>query len=174
MQKLKTERLLLRHYEKKDKPDFIKLFTDKDVMKFVEDGVLTEAQAEAFWTKLFEKLYPNGYNIWAVFTLKDLSCVGHAGIYESPTIKEGWEFVYFLNKNAWGKGFATEIARRIIRFGFEELNLMKVFTTIDNENTASIKVAEKAGMNFLRYEFDKEGRFSVYSISQNSLRERAG
>ncbi len=58
MQKLETERLLLRHYEKKDKPDFIKLFTDKFVMRYVGEGVLTEAQAEAFWLKqlFFQKI----------------------------------------------------------------------------------------------------------------------
>jgi RimJ/RimL family protein N-acetyltransferase len=171
MKKLETERLFLRQYEEKDKEYFLNLFTDEKVMKFVGDGVLTKEQAEAFWLKLFEKLYPENYNIWAIFTTEDLSYVGHAGIYESPTVKGCWEFVYFLNQNAWGKGYATEIARKIIRFGFEELELTEIFTTIDDENSASIKVAEKAGMSFLRYEFDKEGRFSVYSIKgQNRLR----
>jgi RimJ/RimL family protein N-acetyltransferase len=164
---METERLVLRRYAEKDKPDFIALFTDAAVMKYVGDGVLTIEQAEAFWQKLFETLYPQNFNIWAVFAKEDSRYAGHAGIYPRPTRKEDWEFVYFLNQNAWGKGYATEIAQRIIRFAFEELNLPEVFATVDDVHSASIHVLEKAGMSFKNYEYDEEGRFSVYSIKKN-------
>ena len=136
-------------------------------MKYVGDGVMTVAQAEAFWRKLFEKLYPQNFNIWAVFTRDDLFYAGHAGIYPRPTKKEDWEFVYFLNQDSWGKGYATEIAGRIIKYGFEELYLPEIYATVDDDHSASIRVLEKAGMNFERYEFDDDGRFSVYSINKN-------
>ena len=45
-----------------------------------------------------------------------------------------------LGEEEWGKGFATVIAARFIRFSFEELNLSEVFATIDDENTNSIRV----------------------------------
>ena len=64
-----------------------------------------------------------------------------------------------LGEEEWGKGFATVIAARFIRFSFEELNLSEVFATIDDENTNSIRVVEKAGMNFLRQELDEDGRY---------------
>jgi len=163
---METERLILKHYADKDKADFIALFTDAGVMKHVGDGVLTEIQAEAFWQKLFEKLYPQGFNIWAVFEKEESRYVGHAGIYPRPTKKEDWELVYFLRRDVWSKGYATEMARRIIDYGFEELNLPKVYATVDDEHSASIRVLEKAGMNFERYEFDDDGRFSVYSVER--------
>jgi RimJ/RimL family protein N-acetyltransferase len=147
--------------------DFIALFTDAAVMKYVGDGVLTAEQAEAFWQKLFEKLYPQNFNIWSVSAKEDSVYVGHAGIYPRPTRREDWEFVYFLNRSAWGKGYATEIARRIIGFAFEELNLPEVFATVDDVHLASIHVLEKAGMSFKNYEYDEKGRFSVYSIKKN-------
>jgi ribosomal-protein-alanine N-acetyltransferase len=164
---METERLILRRYADEDKADFISLFTDEAVMTYVGDGVLTVGQAEAFWQKLHEKLYPQNFNIRAIFT-KDGEYVGHAGIYPRPTRKEDWEFVYFLNRKSWGKGYATEIARRIIRYGFEELNLHEVFATVDEVHAASIHVLEKAGMSFKNYEFDEQGRFSVYSIKKIS------
>ena len=164
---METGRLAFKLYTEKDKPHFINLFTDEIVMKHVGDGVLTETQAEAFWQKLFEKLYAENFNIWAVFTREDLRYVGHAGIYPRPTNKEDWELVYFLNQNSWGKGYATEIARRIIEYGFEELILSKVFATVDDDHLASIRVLEKAGMNFDCYDFDEKGQFSVYSIKKN-------
>ncbi|MDQ3800848.1 MAG: GNAT family N-acetyltransferase [Acidobacteriota bacterium] len=168
---METERLILRRYAEEDRAHFIVLFTDDAVMKYVGDGVLTVEQAEAFWLKLFEKLYPENFNIWAVFAKEDSVYVGHAGIYPRPTRREDWEFVYFLNRNSWGKGYATEIARRLIRFAFEELNLPEVFATVDDEHSASIRVLEKAGMSFKNYEYDEQGRFSVYS-SQNRRLER--
>ena len=164
---METERLVLKLYTEKDKPHLINLFTDEIVMKHVGDGVMTEAQAEAFWQKLFEKLYAKNFNIWAVFTREDLRYVGHAGIYPRPTKKEDWELVYFLNQNSWGNGYATEIACRIIEYGFEELNLPKVFATVDDDHLASMRVLEKAGMKFDCYDFDEKGQFSVYSIKKN-------
>jgi len=161
---METERLIFDFYAKKDKADFISLFTDAAVMKHVGDGVMTGERAEAFWLKLFEKLYPQNYKIWAIFAKENLRYVGHAGIYPRPTRGEDWEFVYFLNRKSWGKGFATEIARRVIEYAFEELNLKKVYATVDDDHSASIRVLEKAGMKFERFEFDRDGRFSVYSI----------
>jgi RimJ/RimL family protein N-acetyltransferase len=166
---METERLVLRRYAEEDKQDFIALFTDAAVMKYVGDGVLTIEQAEALWRKLFEKLYPENFNIWAVFAKEDSAYVGHAGIYPRPARREDWEFVYFLNRHSWGKGYATEIARRLIQFAFQELNLPEVFATVDDVHSASIHVLEKAGMSFKNYEYDEQGRFSVYS-SQNHLR----
>jgi RimJ/RimL family protein N-acetyltransferase len=163
---METDRLFLRRYAEKDKKHFIALFTDAAVMKRVGDGVLTEARAEAFWRKLFEKLYRQNFYIWAVFTKEDSLYAGHAGIYPRQTKKEDWEFVYFLKRDFWGKGYATEIARRIVEYGFEELNLPEIYATVDDDHSASIRVLEKAGMNFEWYEFDDDGQFSVYSIKK--------
>ena len=133
------------------------------MIEFVDKGVMTTKQAEAFWRKIFEKLYPQNFLIWAVFDKSDLQYVGHAGIYPRPTKKEDWEFVYFLRSNEWGKGYATEIARRLIKYAFEELHLQKIVATVEDEHSASIHVLKKAGMQFERYEFDEQGRFSVYA-----------
>ena len=165
---METERLIFNFYAEKDKADFISLFTDVAVMKHVGDGMLTREQAEAFWLKLFEKLYPQNYKIWAVFAKEDSRYVGHAGIYPRPMRKEDWEFVYFLNQKSWGKGYATEIARRIIEFAFEELSLSEVYATVDDDHSSSIRVLKKAGMKFERFESDDNGRFSVYAIKKIS------
>lgn len=161
-----TERLIIRPYIETDKADLIDLFTDAEVMKHVGDGVMNESQAVEWWHKLFEKFYPQGVNIRAVLTKADSKYVGHTGIYPRPTKKEDWEFVYFLRRDAWGKGYATEIARAMIEYGFNEIKLPKVFATVDNDHSASIRVLEKAGMHFARHEYDEKGSYSVYLISK--------
>ena len=93
MKQLETERLVLKLYTEKDKTDLIGLFTDAAVMKHVGDGVMTVEEAEIWWEKLFNKFYPLGVNIWAVFTKANPEYIGHAGIYPRPTKKEHWELV---------------------------------------------------------------------------------
>ncbi len=165
MKKIKTERLYLRNYRDEDKQSLIDLFTDEIVMEHVDHGVMTTEKAEALWRKLMEQFYPQGLDtIYAVLLASEDRYVGHAAIRPRPTKTEDWEISYILKKEEWGKGFATEIARCLVEFGFKELNLPEIFATIDDDNDASIKVAEKAGLKFSHHEFDEDGRFSVYSI----------
>lgn len=155
----------LRLYLEQEKDHLIELLTDEDVMKHVDAGVFTFEKAESLWRKLTEELYPKGVDtIYAVFSKTDGRYIGHASIRPRPEKKEDWEIGYILRKEEWGKGFATEIASRLIRYAFEDLKLPEMFATIDDDNQNSIKVAEKAGMSFSHYEYDEQGRFSVYSI----------
>lgn len=165
---METDRLIFKYYTDAEKEDFIALFTDAAVMRHVGDGVMTRGQAEAFWQKLFEQLYPQGFEIWAILTKENSEYIGHAGIYPRPVKEEDWEFVYFLNQSSWGKGYATEIAKKIVEYAFDELKLPEVFATVDDDHTASIRVLEKAGMQLEDYEYDEKGRYSVYSIKKLS------
>lgn len=167
---METERLILRLYKAEEKQFLIDLLTDKDVMKHVDMGVFTIEKAEALWKKLIENLYSDGVDtIYAVFSKDDKRYIGHTSIRPRPEKKEDWEIGYILRKEEWGKGFATEIAKRLIKYGFKDLNLPEVFATIDDDNLGSIKVAEKAGMSFSHYEYDEQGRFSVYSVKSKSF-----
>ena len=166
MSEIETERLLLKNYTEPDKENLIALFTDERVMKHVDTGVFTIEKAEALWKKMFEVFYPQGIDtIYAVFARDDGRYVGHASIRPRPEKTEDWEIGYILKTEEWGKGYATEIARNLIEYGFDKLKLTQVVATIDDDNFGSIKVAEKAGMHFSHYEYDEQGRFSVYSIN---------
>ena len=166
---METERLNIRPYREDEKDHVINLFTDAEVMRHVDTGVMSSEDAETLWKKLIEDFYPNGKTtIYGVFAKTDESCIGHCSIRPRPQKAEDWEIGYILQKNAWNRGYATEIASRLIKFGFKELSLPEVFATIDEDNLNSIKVAEKAGMQFDRYEYDEEGRFLVYSIENKA------
>jgi ribosomal-protein-alanine N-acetyltransferase len=56
------------------------------------------------------------------------------------------EVAYLMDKTYWGKGLATEAAKGIRDYAFNNLNLSRLICLIDPENTASIKVAQKIGM----------------------------
>jgi ribosomal-protein-alanine N-acetyltransferase len=141
MSRIESERLLFSLYTERDKADFIDLLTDPVVMRYVDRGVLSTEQAEALWKKLMNDLYPKGVDtIWAVFAKDDGRFVGNASLRPRPENRAEWEIGYYLKPDEWGKGFATEIANRLVRYGFGELNFRKIFATVDTENEASRRV----------------------------------
>ena len=58
------------------------------------------------------------------------------------------EIGYVISKDYWGKGLTTEVAKELVKFGFEEMDLVRVQARCDVENIASARVMEKAGMTF--------------------------
>ena len=163
---METERLILRLYTDFDREDLIKLFTDEAVMKHVDTGVFSQEKAEEIWLKLIEKFYPQGITtIYAVDDKTDGHYIGHAAIRPRPIREDEWEISYILKFAEWGKGYATELARKLVEIGFDELNLPALYATVDTDNFASIHVLEKIGMRHLRDEYDEQGRFYVYGVS---------
>ena len=55
---------------------------------------------------------------------------------------------YMFCMDAWGKGFATEVALALIEAAFFELQAERVISTVDVNNGASIRVLEKIGMRW--------------------------
>lgn len=56
------------------------------------------------------------------------------------------EVWYKIHSNYWNKGYATEMLKRVIDFGFEDLKLHRIEAGCAVDNMGSIKVLEKAGM----------------------------
>jgi ribosomal-protein-alanine N-acetyltransferase len=67
-----------------------------------------------------------------------------------------------------GQGFATEVARTLIDYALQELNLHHIIATTEYDNTASQKVMEKAGMHLERNPFAEPAWLQVLGIAENS------
>lgn len=156
----------MRRYKRDEKNYLSALLTDDLVMKYVGEGrTLSPAEIDYLWHRIHDVNYvENKIGVWAVFNFKDSKYVGHAAIKPRPENESEWEIVYYLLKEAWGKGFGTEIARKLIEVGFKYFDLKAVYATVEEENKPSIRILEKAGMQFCRYEFDEAGKFCVYVI----------
>src|SRR5215510_420424 len=70
--------------------------------------------------------------------------VGRVGLF-NPDGWPGLECIWALARGAWGKGYATEGARRALQYAFAELGQARVISLIRPDNTASIRVAERLG-----------------------------
>ena len=162
MSVIETERLLLKPYEKKDREDFIKLLSNENVMRFVGQGVMSVQAAASLWEKLMN-LYARGEDtIWAVFARDDERYVGNASIRPMVERRENREIGYYLREPEWDKGFGTELAKRLVEYGFETMGLPAVYATVDYENLASRRILEKAGMSFHEELADEQGPFCLY------------
>jgi ribosomal-protein-alanine N-acetyltransferase len=75
------------------------------------------------------------------------------------------EVVYHLAKQHWGTGYATELARAALRFGFEDRGFERIVAIAKPQNTASIHVMEKLGM-----QFEKQARYYDIDVVQYQIR----
>lgn len=159
-----TERLRLRPCRQEDEADVVALVTDADVMRFVGDGVMTEERGRQVFRKVFE-LYDTG--AWGIWTIEERETGGFLGTAEiKPRKTDDWEIVYVLRREAWGRGYATEVGRALVAFGFERLGLARVAATVDYDNAVSIRVLEKLGMRQVDEESDEIGAYAVYAVDR--------
>jgi ribosomal-protein-alanine N-acetyltransferase len=73
--------------------------------------------------------------------------VGTSGLMEihgSPEV----ELIYSLEPDYWGGGLATEASRGLLRFGFEEIGVDRIFAGTDLPNLNSLRVMERLGLVF--------------------------
>ena len=74
------------------------------------------------------------------------------------------ELGYWIAPALWGKGFMTEAATAVVRYGFETMGLHKITTRCFAENHGSRRVIEKVGFRFVgRHEDDvfRDGKWST-------------
>lgn len=144
----KSERLGFRNWVDDDLTEFAELNADLDVMEYFPKA-LTEKETADFIYRLKKHYEKNGYNYFATEILETEEFIGFIGLaYQeyktdfTPAVDIGWR----LKKNAWGKGYATEGAKKCLDFAFNDLNLGKIISTCPENNTRSENVMKKIGM----------------------------
>lgn len=83
------------------------------------------------------------YAYWGIFSKETGELIGRAGF------KEGiypLEAGYVIKRSEWGKGLATEVLKELVRYAKEELDCTEVYAVIEENNKASLRVAEKCGL----------------------------
>lgn len=145
---LQTPRLSLRRF-RDDSADFehyAELYADPDVARHV-GGVQSREQAAQTYGERILRYYEAhpGLGIWATFERESGAFVGlHLlnHIRGEALLQVG----YSLRRAAWGRGYATEMARAVMRYGFRTLGLPIVHAIVNLDNGASMKVLHKLGM----------------------------
>ena len=144
---LKTERLILRRFTLKDAPDVQRLAGEWEVARTLlsvphpyEDGV-----AEA-WISEHGSVFERGEGVnFAVVLRERGELCGSIGLLINPRDANA-ELGYWIGVPYWGRGYATEAAREVVRYGFEQLWLHRIYAAHFGNNPASGRVLRKIGM----------------------------
>jgi RimJ/RimL family protein N-acetyltransferase len=151
---LETERLALRRFTAEDAENLFELDSDPEVMRYLSGGEPTprdmiEQKILPRFLASYER-FP-GYGTWAAALKSTGEFLGWFGFRpageDSP---DNISLGYRLQRSAWGKGYATEGSRALIRKGFAELGAARVYATTYEDNLASRRVMEKVGMKLVR------------------------
>ncbi len=155
---LQTPRLLLRPYEDADQDVFVALNTDPVARQHM-DGPLTPPQAEQ---RFAHCLAGRGVKAWAATLAGTGEYLGHVFLLDLQP-ERTVELGYILHPGVWKRGYGTEMACAVMAYA--QRNYRRVVATVDADNSASIRVLEKAGLSLEREEQDAEGRYLRFSWS---------
>jgi len=145
---LETSRTYLRELSTDDAENFFLLNSDKDVLKYTGDKPFESILKTKEFLKNYNPYQEFGYGCWVVIDKSNNEFLGWCGLKFTRELNEvdlGFRFF----KKHWNKGYASETAKACVDYGFEKLNLTKIVGRAMKENSASIKVLEKAGMQFV-------------------------
>lgn len=147
--KLSTQRLILSPLTLADIPEIHRFHSNPQVARYNTIGIpqhikMTEALLMPVIAEQ-QKQQPDFYG-WTIRLKSDNQFIGEAGMSVMNNRFQSAEIHYHIEPVLWGKGYATEVARELIRFAFEDLKLHRVQAGAATENVGSHKVMEKAGM----------------------------
>lgn len=157
---LETERLRVREFVDDDAAPMHDVFGSAEVMRWTPSPPskdLAETAERLGRTRAFTARQPRGLGLWALRLRETDELLGQVGLFPVEGKGPEIEVAYELAPRAWGKGYATEAARALLEYGFDELGLARIVALILPDNVRSRRVAEKSGMIV-------EGRGTFYKL----------
>lgn len=155
---LQTDRLLLREFVEEDWRRVLAYQSDPLYLRYYDWAGRSEKEVKAF-VKMFldaQKDRPREAFQLAVCLRANGLLIGNCGVrINKPPLREA-NIGYELDSHYWGKGYATEAARAILRFGFEALGMHRIWATTLTVNKGSANVLKKLGMRQEALEREKE------------------
>jgi ribosomal-protein-alanine N-acetyltransferase len=148
MPEIETSRLRFRLLSPADLESLQLILSDPEVMKYLgaEPGTTVSIEeTKVILEKMIDFWSRHGFGRWGVVNKEDDKLIGLCGFRLLDSIPE---LFYLFAKANWGKGLATEAAKAVVRFGFEELGFERIMAATRHANIGSIKVLTKIGMRY--------------------------
>ncbi|HEV2376748.1 MAG TPA: GNAT family N-acetyltransferase [Streptosporangiaceae bacterium] len=151
---LETRRLRIRRFTESDVDHLFDLNSDPEVMRYINGGKPTPREVVRdeiipFHLAFYER-FP-GLGTWAAESSPAGEFLGWFHFrpgYGQDT--KNIDLGYRMRRTAWNKGYATEGSHALIRMGFADLGIDRVFAHTMAVNTASRRVMEKCGLALVR------------------------
>jgi len=168
---LETKRLKLRQWKDQDYLPFAKLNADPNVMEFFP-SVLTNIESDALANKMKTLIAEKGWGFWAVEEKSTGLFVGTLGLHEptdplpfTPCVEIGWRFLH----EYWGKGYAVEAGKEVLKFAFDVLELEELVSFTSVKNKRSYLLMERLGMKNSNENFEHEALPKRHKLREHLL-----
>lgn len=148
--RLLGDRLVLREFVVTDENAVHSYASDPVATQFMEWGPNSIDATRTFLREAMGQAGTptrRGFDL-AVVDIQSQTLIGAAALSVTNTDHRRGEIGYVLHPDFWSKGLATETARLLLRFGFEQLQLRRISATCHPDNHASARVLQKAGLVF--------------------------
>ncbi|MCW3123897.1 MAG: acetyltransferase, family [Flavipsychrobacter sp.] len=171
-----TERLNFRLLQLTDYADWLPLFVDTDAARFLGMTHLASSEEQCdFWFERSMGRYDNGTGGMNVLVDKQTGkMIGQCGLLVQELEGESiLEVGYSMLPQYWGKGYATEAARKCRDYAFTHGYAKELYSIIHIENYGSVKVAENNGMSFCKTLPDYKGMpVNIYRITREEWQQQ--
>ncbi len=145
---IQTPRLIIRPFQEQDCNSLFEYLSDPGIYKYEPGEPITMDEARKLTLERSKSTI-----FWAVELRDTQKMVGHLYFQQTEPLEFlTWELGYIFNPRYQNKGYATESATALIRYGFDHWGIHRVIAHCNPENIASWKVLEKIGMR-------REGHF---------------
>jgi RimJ/RimL family protein N-acetyltransferase len=146
---IETERLRLRANTPDDLDNLHALFGREDVTRYLYWEPMSREAAMKLLERRIGQTTMQGEGGAIALVVEERDTRRFVGevilMWKSEESRQG-EVGWTLHPDAQGQGYATEASREMLRMGFEELGLHRIFAECDPRNDASIRVMERLGM----------------------------
>ena len=167
---LETERLRLEPWLADEWIALRPIATDPEVMRYISHGQpWPEDQIREFVQRQIRHHSTRGFCLWKLMEKATGRVIGFCGL--QPIAVSGRDEVeigWWLARDMWGLGLATEAARVALADGFDRARLQRIVAIAQPDNRASLRIMEKLGM---RYEGDavhKGVNIVVYAVASEA------
>lgn len=156
-----TDRLILRTFDNADWKAMHEHYSDEICIAFTMGRVLTEGESWRAMASIAGHWLLRGYGPYAVEEKSSGAVLGTVGLWYPNDWPEP-EIKWALTRRYWGRGFASEAARAIVRMAAEFLPHISLISFIHAENTASIRVALAIGAKFEKEVDFRAAKWHIY------------
>jgi ribosomal-protein-alanine N-acetyltransferase len=168
-----TPRLRMRPFRLDDADDLHRLWTEPGVRKYLwDDEVIPRERVESVIETSRLLFETQGFGLCAVFPRSEEFLIGFCGFWffhESAKL----ELLYGLAPACWHQGLATEAARAMMKYGFEELSFERIEASTDAANSSSVRMMERTGMSFWKRELTNGLDTIYYDITRKAFYEHS-
>ncbi|MBX3011240.1 MAG: GNAT family N-acetyltransferase [Caldilineaceae bacterium] len=145
---IETERLLMRPFQESDWPAVAAYTALPTIMEYMGEGVQSAEQTQAFVRR---HVTGEAVTAYPLLLKAENKLIGHL-VFHPWFAPRTYEIGWVLHPTYHRRGYVSEAALALLRYGFETLQLHRIIATCQPENPASYGVMEKIGMR-------REGHF---------------